>query len=138
MFYEYQCSSRKCRHITEIMRPVSERLDEAFCEKCKSEAIKIISIPSRAWDLKVENEMYPMVNHFLSEPGKPPVVFENATERKTYYKQHGLIDAVTSDADRQTMYSSDGDVSHYDDLENVTTEAQYVRVPDTWETDPNA
>ena len=56
MFYEYQCSSKKCRHITEIMRPVSERLDEAFCEKCKSEAIKIISIPSRAWDLKVENE----------------------------------------------------------------------------------
>ena len=135
MIYEYQCASRKCRHITEIMRSVDERLDPAFCEKCRSEALKVISIPTRSWGIKAENENYPMVNPFLSKPGEPPVIFENASERKTYYKRHGLIDAVTPEAERQTMYTDDGDVENYKDLDrfDTPTEAQYVRVPDSWE-----
>ena len=135
MIYEYQCTSRKCRHITDIVRSVSDRLDPAFCEKCRSEALKVISIPTRSWGIKAENENYPMVNPFLSKPGEPPVVFENSTERKTYYKRHGLIDAVTPESERPTMYTSDGDVENYADLDrfDTPTEAQYVRVPDSWE-----
>ena len=139
MIYEYQCTSRKCRHITDIVRSVSDRLDPAFCEKCRSEALKVISIPTRSWGIKAENENYPMVNPFLSKPGEPPVVFENASERKTYYKRHGLIDAVTPEAERQTMYTDDGDVENYKDLDrfDTPTEAQYVREPDSWENNPN-
>lgn len=138
MIYEYQCTNKKCRHITELFRPVNERRDPAFCERCNFQANKVLSIPSRSWSLKAENENYPMVNHFLSKPGEPPVVFENAKERKQYYKQHGLIDAVTPEADRPTMYTSDADVPHYDDLNNLPdTQAQCVRVPDTWEIDSN-
>jgi hypothetical protein len=144
MVYEYQCTSRKCRHITEIVRPVSERLDTAFCEKCTSEALKVISIPTRAWGLKAENENFPMVNPFLSKPGQPPVVFENATERKTYYKRNGLVDAVTPEADRPTMYTNDVSCDNYKDYDKfkdltdpVVENPNYVRVPDTWENNPD-
>ena len=144
MIYEYQCASRKCRHITEIMRSVDERLDPAFCEKCAHEALKVISIPTRAWGLKAENENYPMVNPFLSKPGEPPVVFENASERKAYYKRHGLIDAVTPEGDRPTMYTNDVDCDNYKDYDKfkdstntVVENPNYVRVPDTWETNSN-
>ena len=136
MIYEYQCSSRKCRHITEIIRSVDDRLNTAFCERCRSEALKVISIPSRSWGLKSENENYPMVNPFLSKPGEPPVVFENPAERKTYYKRHGLVDSVTPEAEKRTMYTSDGDVDNYKDFDkfkDVANQAQYVRVPDSWE-----
>ena len=139
MVYEYQCSSKKCRHITEMTRCVDDRLNPANCERCFSSAFKIISIPMRSWGLKVEVENYPMVNPFLSKRGEPPVVFENSSKRKEYYKQNGLVDAVTPEADRPTMYTSDSDVDNYKDFDkfNTTDEAQYVRVPDSWETNQN-
>ena len=139
MIYEYQCTQKRGRHITEIMRSVDDRLNPAFCEKCNSEAYKVISIPTRSWGLKAENENYPMVNPFLSKPGQPPVVFENPSERKQYYKRHGLVDAVTPDCDKPTMYTNDADVENYKDFDkfDTPTEAQYVRVPDSWETNPN-
>ena len=102
-----------------------------------SEARKIISIPTRSWGLKAEVENYPMVNHFLSKRGEPPVVFENSGERKAYYKKHGLVDAVTPDAERPTMYTTDGDVDNYKDYDKFDEgAAQYVRVPDSWEDAP--
>ena len=144
MIYEYQCTNKKCRHITEIMRSVAERLDPAFCEKCNTEARKIMSIPLRSWSTKVDNEMYPMVNPFLSKRGEDPVVFQNASERKQYYKDNGLIDAVTPEADRPTMYTTDADCDNYKDFDKfkdltdpLVEQAKYVRVPDTWENTPN-
>ena len=144
MLYEYQCTHRGCRHITELIRSVDDRMDPAFCEKCNSEAVKVLSVPSRAWGLKVENEMYPMVNPFLSKPGEPPVVFENAGERKSYYKANGLIDAVTPEADQQTMYKDDADCEAYKDFDKfkeltdpIVENSKHVRVPDTWERNEN-
>jgi len=140
MFYEYQCTDRKCRHITELMRSVSARLDPAFCERCNSEAFKIISIPQRSYGLKFEVDNYPMVNPFLSKRGEPPVVFENKNERKAYYKKHGLVDAVTPESDKRTMYTSDGDVENYKDFDkysDVEQQSRYVRAQDNWEKNPN-
>ena len=144
MIYEYQCTARKCRHITEIMRSVAQRLEPAFCEKCNTEARKVMSIPLRSWSTKVDNEMYPMVNPFLSKRGEDPVVFQSASDRKKYYKENGLIDAVTPEADRPTMYTNDADCDNYKDFEKFkdltdpfVEESKYVRVPDTWENTPN-
>ena len=136
MFYEYQCTKKKCLHITVCSRTVSERYAPAVCEKCSSEARKIFSIPSRAWGLKVENENYPMSNPWLSRRGEPPVVFESASERKKYYKANGLVDAVTPEAERQTMYSSDVDADNYKDFDKFKPTGQYVGVPDSWEDKP--
>ena len=136
MIYEYQCSSKKCRHITEIMRCVDDRLNPASCEKCFSSAFKIISIPQRSYALKVEVENYPMVNPFLSKRGEAPVVFQNSSERKAYYKRNGLVDAVTPEADKPTMYTNDGDVDNYKDFDkfkDVEEQAHYVRAQDNWE-----
>ena len=141
MIYEYQCTNRKCRHITELFRSVKERRDPAFCERCNSESLKVFSIPTRSWALKAENENYTMVNHFLSKPGEPPVVFENAGERKRYYKKNGLVDIVTPDSDRDTMYTTDADWDAYKDDEKFNDlpvePSKYVRVPDTWEQNDN-
>ena len=144
MIYEYQCTHRKCRHITELSRCVADRLEPAFCEKCGTESRKLISIPTRSWSTKVDNEMYPMVNPFLSERGQPPVVFKSASDRKTYYKNNGLIDAVTPEADRPTMYTSDVDCDNYKDFDKFkdlsdpfVENSKYVRATDEWEKNPN-
>jgi len=137
MFYEYQCSDRSCLHITVESRPVANRLIPTDCEECGEKAGKIFSIPGRAWSLKAENENYPMVNPFLSKRGEPPVVFENPGERKRYYKEHGLVDAVTPEADRPTMYTSDADVDNYKDFDKFDQpECKYIGVPDSWEDKP--
>ena len=144
MIYEYQCTAKKCRYITELVRCVADRLEPAFCEKCDSRAQKIMSIPLRSWSTKVDNEMYPMVNPFLSKRGEAPVVFQNSSARKRYYKDNGLIDAVTPEADRPTMYSTDVDCENYKDFDKfkdltdpIVEDSKYVRVPDTWESTPN-
>lgn len=139
MFYEYQCSDTGCLHVTVEMRSVSDRFKYLECEKCGVEAKKVMSIPSRSWGLKGQVENYPMVNHFLSKPGEPPVVFENASERKQYYKRHGLVDAVTPDSDRATMYTSDGDCKNHEDsdkFDSIMEQSKYIRVPDQWEDKP--
>ena len=88
--------------------------------------------------------MYPMVNPFLSKRGEAPVVFQNSSARKRYYKDNGLIDAVTPEADRPTMYSTDVDCENYKDFDKfkdltdpIVEDSKYVRVPDTWESTPN-
>jgi hypothetical protein len=139
MLYEYQCTDIKCLHVTVELRSVADRFKYIECEKCNAEAKKVMSIPSRSWGIKAEVENYPMVNHFLSKPGEPPVVFENATERKQYYKRHGLVDAVTPDAERPTMYTNDADCENYekfDKFKDIEDRSQYVRVPDHWEDKP--
>ena len=139
MLYEYQCVDAGCLHVTVETRSVADRFKYLECERCGTEAKKVMSIPTRSWGLKAEVENYPMANHFLSKPGEPPVVFENATERKQYYKRHGLVDAVTPDADRATMYTSDGDCKTHEDFDkfnDIEDRAKYVRVPDQWEDTP--
>ena len=140
MIYEYQCSNKKCRHITEIMRSVNDRLNPANCERCSCSAHKIISIPQRAYALKAENENYPMVNRFLSKPGEPPVVFQNASERKAYYKRNGLVDAVTPEADRPTMYTNDAECDNYKDFDKykgIEEQSRFIRAQDNWEKRPD-
>ena len=85
-----------------------------------------------------------MVNPFLSKRGEDPVVFQSASERKTYYKENGLMDAVTPEADRPTMYTTDADCDNYKDFDKfkdstdpLVENSKYVRVPDTWEKNPN-
>lgn len=136
MFYEYQCTQKKCLHITVESRSVARRLEPAICEKCNNEARKIISIPSRSWGIKAQVENYPMVNPWLSKRGEPPVVFENKGERDAYYKEHGLVDAVTPSAERPTMYTDDSDCANYKDFDKFEEAGKFVRVPDTWEQTP--
>lgn len=139
MLYEYQCQDHSCLHVTVAMRSVARRFDPIDCEKCGTDAKKVLSVPTRNWALKAEVDNYPMANPWLSKPGEPPVVFENATQRKNYYKEHGLVDAVTPESDRRTMYTDDGDSENYKDyskFEDTANAAQYIRVPDSWEDAP--
>tara|TARA_R110001583_G_scaffold11984_9_gene53437 strand:+ start:245 stop:493 length:249 start_codon:yes stop_codon:yes gene_type:complete len=81
-----------------------------------------------------------MVNPFLSKRGEPPVVFQNASERKAYYKRNGLVDAVTPEADKPTMYTNDGDVDNYKDFDkfkDVEEQSRFIRAQDNWEINPN-
>lgn len=144
MIYEYQCTEMRCLHVTELIRSVAKRLDPASCEICNSKAQKIISVPQRSYALKVEVENYPMVNPFLSKRGEPPVVFQSASDRKKYYKENGLIDAVTPEADRPTMYTNDADCDNYKDFDKFkdlsdpfVENSKYVRPTDDWERNPN-
>ena len=122
------------------MRSVDDRLNPASCERCSCPAHKIISIPTRSWGLKAENENYPMVNRFLSKPGEPPVVFQNASERKAYYKRNGLVDAVTPEADRPTMYTDDAECDNYKDFDKykgIEEQSRFIRAQDNWEKRPD-
>jgi len=131
MLYEYKCVS--CARLTELFRSVAKRNDPADCEFCGDAATKIMSIPQRAWGLKAQNEMYPMANPFLSKRGEPPVVFENASERKKYYSENGLVDAVTPEAEAPTMYTNDADCENYKDFDKFSQAAEFVDVPTEWE-----
>tara|TARA_R100001594_G_scaffold148941_1_gene205391 strand:- start:35 stop:283 length:249 start_codon:yes stop_codon:yes gene_type:complete len=81
-----------------------------------------------------------MVNRFLSKPGEPPVVFQNASERKAYYKRNGLVDAVTPEADRPTMYTDDAECDNYKDFDKykgIEEQSRFIRAQDNWEKRPD-
>lgn len=118
--YEYKCDD--CDKISSARRNINEYNQQGFCSYCGKLARKIVSLPAVHTQARNETELYPMVNYHIGKKVRQkdgsvkrvPVVFKSQSEKKEYYKRHGLIDAVTPEAEKPTMYVTDAD-GHQDD-----------------------